>query len=261
MKFGTDRGRPRRDGADAEDRTPTPRTSGPHVGYRSDPERGAARAPGGRVQGDPDRGAGDPQRGRLRRRAEYLRTSSSISSTTPSRAWMTAETGCSTLLGQPRCPALLRPADLLRAVGRHLPEPPQRGRVDDRERRSRTTASCRRSRRTRESAEEGGGRDDQPPRAASRDARGCRAGHPASRSSTSTPTSSCSRSDCGFGRQGVPRPIAMYKAAALAQGANIVRAEPGRHDRGQGRGSRAAGRRDGAGGGAGRLTAGDQRLR
>ncbi len=34
-------------------------------------------------------------------------------------------------------------------------------------------------------------------------------------------------SDCGFGRQGVPRPIAMYKAAALAQGANIVRAELG----------------------------------
>jgi 5-methyltetrahydropteroyltriglutamate--homocysteine methyltransferase len=34
-------------------------------------------------------------------------------------------------------------------------------------------------------------------------------------------------SDCGFGRQGVPRPIAYYKAAALAQGANIVRAELG----------------------------------
>ena len=34
-------------------------------------------------------------------------------------------------------------------------------------------------------------------------------------------------SDCGFGRQGVPRPIAMYKAAALAQGANIVRGELG----------------------------------
>jgi 5-methyltetrahydropteroyltriglutamate--homocysteine methyltransferase len=34
-------------------------------------------------------------------------------------------------------------------------------------------------------------------------------------------------SDCGFGRQGVPRPIALYKAAALAQGANIVRAELG----------------------------------
>ena len=34
-------------------------------------------------------------------------------------------------------------------------------------------------------------------------------------------------SDCGFGRQGVPRPIAFYKAAALAQGANIVRAELG----------------------------------
>jgi 5-methyltetrahydropteroyltriglutamate--homocysteine methyltransferase len=34
-------------------------------------------------------------------------------------------------------------------------------------------------------------------------------------------------SDCGFGRQGVPRPIAMYKAAALAQGANIVREELG----------------------------------
>jgi 5-methyltetrahydropteroyltriglutamate--homocysteine methyltransferase len=34
-------------------------------------------------------------------------------------------------------------------------------------------------------------------------------------------------SDCGFGRQGVPRPIAMYKAAALAMGANIVRGELG----------------------------------
>jgi 5-methyltetrahydropteroyltriglutamate--homocysteine methyltransferase len=34
-------------------------------------------------------------------------------------------------------------------------------------------------------------------------------------------------SDCGFGRQGVPRPIAMYKAAALAQGANTVRGELG----------------------------------
>jgi hypothetical protein len=31
----------------------------------------------------------------------------------------------------------------------------------------------------------------------------------------------------GSGRQGVPRPIAMYKAAALAQGANIVRDELG----------------------------------
>ena len=40
-------------------------------------------------------------------------------------------------------------------------------------------------------------------------------------------------SDCGFGRQGVPRPIAFYKAAALAQGANIVREELGvRDDRG-----------------------------
>jgi 5-methyltetrahydropteroyltriglutamate--homocysteine methyltransferase len=34
-------------------------------------------------------------------------------------------------------------------------------------------------------------------------------------------------SDCGFGRQGVPRPIAFYKAAALAQAANIVRRELG----------------------------------
>jgi 5-methyltetrahydropteroyltriglutamate--homocysteine methyltransferase len=34
-------------------------------------------------------------------------------------------------------------------------------------------------------------------------------------------------SDCGFGRQGVPRPIALYKAAALSQGANIVREELG----------------------------------
>jgi len=34
-------------------------------------------------------------------------------------------------------------------------------------------------------------------------------------------------SDCGFGRQGVPRPIAFHKASALAQGANIVRKELG----------------------------------
>ena len=34
-------------------------------------------------------------------------------------------------------------------------------------------------------------------------------------------------SDCGFGRQGVPRPVAYYKAAALALGANIVRGELG----------------------------------
>jgi 5-methyltetrahydropteroyltriglutamate--homocysteine methyltransferase len=34
-------------------------------------------------------------------------------------------------------------------------------------------------------------------------------------------------SDCGFGRQGVPRPIAFYKAASLALGANIVRDELG----------------------------------
>jgi len=34
-------------------------------------------------------------------------------------------------------------------------------------------------------------------------------------------------SDCGFGRQGVPRPVALYKAASLAQAANIVRAELG----------------------------------
>jgi 5-methyltetrahydropteroyltriglutamate--homocysteine methyltransferase len=38
-------------------------------------------------------------------------------------------------------------------------------------------------------------------------------------------------SDCGFGRQGVPRPIAYYKAAALAQGANIVRRELGAPER------------------------------
>jgi 5-methyltetrahydropteroyltriglutamate--homocysteine methyltransferase len=38
-------------------------------------------------------------------------------------------------------------------------------------------------------------------------------------------------SDCGFGRQGVPRPIAFYKAAALAQGANVVRRELGGEER------------------------------
>lgn len=34
-------------------------------------------------------------------------------------------------------------------------------------------------------------------------------------------------SDCGFGRQGANRPIAFYKAASIAQGANMVRRELG----------------------------------
>jgi 5-methyltetrahydropteroyltriglutamate--homocysteine methyltransferase len=34
-------------------------------------------------------------------------------------------------------------------------------------------------------------------------------------------------SDCGFGRQGIPRPAALYKASALAQAANVVRRELG----------------------------------
>jgi 5-methyltetrahydropteroyltriglutamate--homocysteine methyltransferase len=34
-------------------------------------------------------------------------------------------------------------------------------------------------------------------------------------------------SDCGFGREGCPRNIALYKAAGIAQGANIVRQELG----------------------------------
>jgi 5-methyltetrahydropteroyltriglutamate--homocysteine methyltransferase len=34
-------------------------------------------------------------------------------------------------------------------------------------------------------------------------------------------------SDCGFGRQGCNREIAFYKATAIAQGTNIVRAELG----------------------------------
>lgn len=34
-------------------------------------------------------------------------------------------------------------------------------------------------------------------------------------------------SGCGFGRQGVPRPVAFCKAASLAQAANIVRGELG----------------------------------
>ena len=34
-------------------------------------------------------------------------------------------------------------------------------------------------------------------------------------------------SDCGFGRQGANREIAFYKASAIAQGCNIVRAELG----------------------------------
>jgi 5-methyltetrahydropteroyltriglutamate--homocysteine methyltransferase len=38
-------------------------------------------------------------------------------------------------------------------------------------------------------------------------------------------------SDCGFGRQGANRLIALYKAAAIAQGANIVRRELGVEER------------------------------
>ena len=34
-------------------------------------------------------------------------------------------------------------------------------------------------------------------------------------------------SDCGFGRQGAVRTVAFYKAAAIAQGANIIRREHG----------------------------------
>jgi 5-methyltetrahydropteroyltriglutamate--homocysteine methyltransferase len=34
-------------------------------------------------------------------------------------------------------------------------------------------------------------------------------------------------SDCGFGRQGVNRNIAFYKASSIAQGCNIVRKELG----------------------------------
>lgn len=37
-------------------------------------------------------------------------------------------------------------------------------------------------------------------------------------------------SDCGFGREGCPRNIALYKAAGIAQGANIVRRELGAQD-------------------------------
>jgi 5-methyltetrahydropteroyltriglutamate--homocysteine methyltransferase len=38
-------------------------------------------------------------------------------------------------------------------------------------------------------------------------------------------------SDCGFGRQGSNRLIAFYKAAAIAQGANILRRELGVEER------------------------------
>ena len=38
-------------------------------------------------------------------------------------------------------------------------------------------------------------------------------------------------SDCGFGRQGVPRPVALYKATALAQAANVLRRELGHDER------------------------------
>ena len=51
-------------------------------------------------------------------------------------------------------------------------------------------------------------------------------------------------SDCGFGRQGCNREIAFYKASAIAQGCNIVRAELGLADQlRSGRRSHAAARR------------------
>ena len=56
-------------------------------------------------------------------------------------------------------------------------------------------------------------------------------------------------SDCGFGRQGVPRPVAFYKAAALAQAANVVRRRARRSGASRARRrSEVAGRRARAGG-------------
>ena len=143
-----DRRRPRRDRAHGQDGRLRAGQAGPDVGHRDDPERRAARAPGGGLQGDPDRGAGDPQRGRLRRARGVPRL--------PRRPVQPHGRGPRRrraldphLLGQPGRAALLRPADLLRAVGRHLPEPPQGRRLDDRVARRTTTACCRPSRRTR----------------------------------------------------------------------------------------------------------------
>lgn len=42
-----------------------------------------------------------------------------------------------------------------------------------------------------------------------------------------TPEQLIVSSDCGFGRQGFNRDVAFFKAAAIAQGANIVRKELG----------------------------------
>ena len=102
-----DRRRPRRDGSHRQDRRVRGGQAGSDVGHRDDPQRRAARAPGRRLQGDPDRGARDPLVGRLRRArgsARLPRRPLQPHRRRPRRLRALDPH----LLGQPRRPALLR---------------------------------------------------------------------------------------------------------------------------------------------------------
>ena len=177
---------------------------------------------GRRLQGDPDRGAGDPQLGRLRRARRGTSTSSSTSSTTPSRDSTTCEIWIHTCWGNPGAQHCFDPQisyepsvdiylnrlkgdvwtieskendhSLLPAFAPYkgnLPKKVAVGMISHRRLQVET------------------------PEDVAADIRTALEYIDADKLVLS--------SDCGFGRQGVPRPIAMYKAAALAQGANIVR--------------------------------------
>ena len=124
VKFGTIAADLASDRADGQDRCLRRGQARADVGHRDDPQRRAARARRGRLQGDPDRGAGDPQLCRVRRAGRGRSTSSSTSSTTRRGPRRRRALGAH-LLGQSGRAALLRPEHLLRAVGRHLPQPPQ----------------------------------------------------------------------------------------------------------------------------------------
>ena len=193
-----DRRRPRRDRAHGQDGRLRAGQAGPDVGHRDDPERRAARAPGGGLQGDPDRGARDPQLGRVRRARGVPRLPGRPVQPHGRRDRRRRALDPH-LLGQPRRAALLRPAHLLRAVGRHLPEPPQGRRLDDRVQGERPQPAAGLRAVQGQPAEEGRGRHDQPPPPPGRHARGRRDGHPHARSSTSTPRSSCSRRTAASG--------------------------------------------------------------
>ena len=182
---------------------------------------------GGGREGDPDRGAGDPQLRRVRRRPRTRSTSSSTSSTTRSRASTTSSSGSTRAGATPaRSTASIPQISYEPSVDIYLNR--LKGDVWTIESKDERPQPAARVRAVQgQAAEEGRGRHHQPPAPPGRVARGVAADIRRALEFIDAGASSCSPRDCGFGRQGVPRPIAMYKAAALAQGANIVRGELG----------------------------------